>query len=210
MVDRLNLTGSQFGSLVVIGPAGAHKGKSMWNCRCACGAERIAKGTSLTHWQITSCGCGNNYAHNVTHGMSNSPTYRSWAAMKVRCLNSNHYAFHRYGGRGVSICNRWLTDFATFLSDMGERPPGTTLDRYPNKTGNYEPGNCRWATPTEQARNMKTNLNLTFNGETKCMKDFAHTFNIKRTTLGRRLAAGWSVERALLEPIHNNGRRVQA
>jgi hypothetical protein len=81
--------------------------------------------------------------------------YRSWEAMKHRCTNSNHDAFAKYGGAGVTVCDRWLVSFSDFLADMGPRPPGTTLDRYPNNAGNYEPSNCRWATPYQQTHNRR-------------------------------------------------------
>jgi len=82
-----------------------------------------------------------------------SPTYQSWSAMKLRCLNPNYKKFYLYGGRGIKVCDRWVESFENFLADMGQRPEGKTLDRYPNKDGNYEPGNCRWATQEEQHSN---------------------------------------------------------
>lgn len=84
--------------------------------------------------------------------------------MKSRCNNPNVRYFHLWGGRGIKVCDRWQNDFSAFLADMGERPPGTTLDRYPNPDGNYEPGNCRWATPKEQADN-KSSFNPANNGQ---------------------------------------------
>ena len=90
----------------------------------------------------------------LTHGMSNTGTYLSWRGAKQRCTNPNAASYPRYGGRGIEICSRWIHSFANFLEDMGERPEGMSLDRI-NNDGNYEPSNCRWATPSEQNRNQR-------------------------------------------------------
>lgn len=90
----------------------------------------------------------------TTHGKSNTPEYRSWAHMKERCFNPKHHAYDQYGGRGITVCARWL-QFENFLADMGERPKGMTLDRFPNNDGNYEVSNCRWATPSQQQINKR-------------------------------------------------------
>lgn len=108
-----------------------------------------------------------------THGQTHSRAFRSWDAMKQRCTNPNSSDYHRYGGKGVVICKRWLDSFENFLEDMGERPEGTSLDRYPDKHGNYEPNNCRWATPSEQQRNLRNNQYLTYDDQTKLLVDWA-------------------------------------
>ncbi len=91
----------------------------------------------------------------LTHGLSKDPTHISWSSMKSRCTNPGSGSYKHYGGRGITVCDRWLNSFDNFLKDMGLRPTGTTLDRYPDKNGNYEPGNCRWATWSEQMSNRR-------------------------------------------------------
>lgn len=88
----------------------------------------------------------------TTHGLFHHPLYPIWQSMKQRCLNPNHPAYARYGGRGISVCERWMNDFATFVLDMGHRPPGYTIERVNNNDG-YSPGNCKWATKSEQSKN---------------------------------------------------------
>lgn len=144
----------------------------------------------------------------ITHGHTSSrtgktlvsPTYRSWMKMKDRVFNPNHVAYMRYGGRGISICERWVKSFENFLSDMGERPKGKSLDRRDNG-GNYTPENCYWATSKEQSRNTCTNRLLTFHGLTLSVAEWAERFYIHPATIYQRLKRGWSIERALVETV---------
>ena len=134
---------------------------------------------------------------NYRHGMYGTPTYKSWSEMKLRCDNPKHSKGNYWG---VSYCERWK-EFINFFEDMGERPPGTTLDRI-NPYGNYEPGNCRWADNHTQAINKTNSRYITFNGVTKHISEWSKETGIKRSTISARLLAyGWSVERALTERI---------
>lgn len=143
--------------------------------------------------------------HGHTIGHDDSPTYTSWQSMLARCRYSNRHNADRYSERGVTVCDRWLS-FESFFADMGERPSGTTLDRYPNNDGNYEPGNCRWATPREQARNTRKNV-LTFDtavqvarrrlGGESC-KSIAAAFGISES-LPREIVKGRTWPDALAE-----------
>lgn len=154
--NRIDLTGNRYGTLTVMGYAvrtemKSSASRSAWLCKCDCGAERIIQGDKLRAGRSFSCFECRNISQ--PHGKVGSRTYASWSAMKLRCLNRQYGRFADYGGRGITICDRWMK-FENFLADMGERPEGATLDRIDNE-GNYEPGNCRWATVAEQNRNQR-------------------------------------------------------
>ena len=158
-----NLVGQEFGRLTVTERAGSRSGRVAWTCRCACGKTVEVVSHSLTSGHTTSCGCWRNERNastQVVHGHARrgvkpTQTYRTWQAMMTRCYNPNVKSYKDYGGRGVQVCEQWHS-FANFLTDMGERPPGTTLDRKDNDRG-YAPDNCRWATKAEQASNTRAN-----------------------------------------------------
>lgn len=137
------------------------------------------------------------HASDRASGRGHSLTYRSWAMMIQRCTNPVFPSWKTYGAKGISVCPRWLT-FSNFLADMGERPKGTSIDRFPNRRGNYEPGNCRWATPLQQRLNSRQLHLLTFRGESLPLKYWARRIGVSRTTLSNRIHyLGWSVEKAL-------------
>jgi hypothetical protein len=152
-----DLTGKKFGMLQVIERSDEKfVGSVGWKCLCACGAKTIVRGTNLYNNTTKSCGCLRRQLtsqRRTTHGLTKSPTWRSWSSMKTRCNNPNYSESHSYKGRGIKICDRW-DKFENFLQDMGERPKGTSLDRI-DVNGNYEPSNCRWATKDEQAQNKR-------------------------------------------------------
>lgn len=131
--------------------------------------------------------------------IKNPREYSSWRAMKKRCADPEDDSFHRYGGRGIKVCDKWLKDFDAFLSDLGPRPIGTTLDRI-DGNGHYEPGNCRWATRVEQSVNRKTTRFLEVNGEVLCLKHCAKKYGMAPITLRKRLDLGLSIEAALTIP----------
>ena len=150
-----SLVGKKFGKLLVLNISNNDKWSNpMWLCKCDCGKTKIVRGSSLRNGLTQTCGCsrsGNLYA--LKHGMSNTSTYNIWSSMKDRCLNPHDVAYKYYGGRGIKVCTRWLK-FENFLSDMGERPQGLTLDRIDNDK-NYELSNCRWTTYHQQILNSK-------------------------------------------------------
>jgi hypothetical protein len=138
---------------------------------------------------------------NSKHGMTGTPEYHSWVGMIQRCHNPKATGYHNYGARGISVCERWRNSFSSFHDDMGPRPPGTSLDRI-NNNGNYEPGNCRWTTASEQKRNSRTARHLTFRGETKTIAAWAEIVGISRLLIRKRIAAGWDTPSALTRQSH--------
>jgi hypothetical protein len=123
-------------------------GSAFWRCRCDCGNEIEVSGVNIRNGQTQSCGC----VH-ITHGMTLSPEYRIWRGMHQRCTNPNSTKYENYGGRGITVCDRWRS-FENFYADMGPRPEGLTIERINNEQG-YGPGNCKWATYSEQNLNRR-------------------------------------------------------
>lgn len=134
----------------------------------------------------------------ATHSMSRTNTYAVWRSMLSRCANPCAKDYPRYGGRGIAVCDRWRS-FESFLADMGVKPDGMTLDRKDGARG-YEPDNCRWATPTEQARNTRQNVLVTHSGVTASVAEWAERVGLERKTLQYRIRAGWDTARALTTP----------
>lgn len=140
--------------------------------------------------------------------MAATPTYLTWTSMLARCNNAKIRAYPDYGGRGISVCERWR-DFANFLADMGERPRGHSLDRI-NNDGNYEPGNCRWATRATQNNNSRHNVTLTIGDRSMTLEAWSRESGIKQPTLSKRLAAGWPMDLMLLAPKLGQKRKYLA
>lgn len=154
----VDLTGQRFGRLRVLGQDGYTRvsRNAVWVCQCDCGNTARVDSGMLRHGDTASCGCYRKEViaeRNRRHGMRRNRVYTTWVGMRQRCGNPNAHAYENYGGRGITVCERWR-NFQNFYADMGERPPGLTLDRIDND-GNYEPGNCRWATRQVQSQNQR-------------------------------------------------------
>ena len=162
----------------------------------------VVPATNLITWRKISCGCLESAVkHGHAAGGIISRTYKSWYGMKTRCYNPRQRQYKDYGGRGIKVCDRWLHSFENFLEDMGERPPGTTLERMDND-GDYCPENCKRATRVEQGNNTRTNKWITYEGETLTLHQWSTRLGINPGTLYSRLRSpGWSVEKAFTKPI---------
>lgn len=178
-------------------------------CICDCGKIKEFCLTSLKRGQSKSCGCLQKEVASKlfsTHKMKKSPEYKSWAGLKQRALNPRNNRYADYGERGIKVCERWRDSFENFLADMGLKPsPQHSIDRI-DVMGDYTPENCRWATPTEQARNRRTTVLIKTPRGEMCIKQAAAEYGLKYNTLCGRLAKGMSVESALTEPVRQRSK----
>lgn len=197
-----DLTGKRYGRLVVTSFAGLTHSHGTWICMCDCGGTKTVVSGSLRNGLTKSCGCllsETSRARLTTHGRSTSLEYRAWSNMMARCYNPKSTHYRHYGGRGISVCNRWHTP-ELFLSDMGKKPDHRhTLERK-NTDGNYEKSNCVWATWVEQQNNKRSNLILEHNGKRQSAAEWERELGIPNHILSKRMRRNWSQERALTTP----------
>lgn len=189
----VNRSGMRYGRWTVLDYWHRQDGRIRWLCRCDCGAEAMVMGQGLRSGTSTSCGCYHmerlrQKGRNATHGMTKTSTYESWFGMKRRCLNPKNHAYDRYGGRGITVCERWLK-FENFLVDMGQCPDGLSIERIDNEKG-YEPGNCKWATRVEQARNRRTNVRAFYSGQSRLLIEISEMSGMKYSTVYYRAMRG--------------------
>lgn len=195
------MVGKRFGRLIVLAPAGVSTSRLIrWLCQCNCGTEKIIDGGTLRRGHALSCGCYRNECsrerakNQGSHKQSHTRAYKSWATMIQRCTNTKNPKYPRYGGRGIRVCQKWL-QFAGFFEDMGPCPDGCTIDRK-NNDGNYEPGNCRWATQKEQARNKHNNRLVAIHGQNRPVAEWCEILGLSHVMVRMRLHRGWPIERA--------------
>lgn len=196
------MTGQRFGRLTVASFIGRAYGASRWFCRCDCGSETTVAAGHLRNGKIKSCGClrrETSALHlrtlKTTHGKSQEPWFTTWAGMMYRCSASNGKRFHRYGGRGITVCARWQSDPSAFHADMGDPPPGMSLDRINNDLG-YSPENCRWATDRQQNNNRASTREISFGDQSMSAAEWARRVGVAKATMYWRLK-NWPLERAL-------------
>ncbi len=198
----IDLVGRHSGRWTVLKHDTVKNGKHYWVCRCFCGNECSVRGYLIYHGISQSCGCrAPEIARKqmTTHGLTEHPNFSIWWHMIQRCHNPKDTSFFKYGAKGIRVCLRWRHDLRAFISDMGNRPKGLTLDRIDGTKG-YTPKNCRWATYKEQNRNRKDNRLITCRGQIKTMAEWADISTVKYGTIKQRLNHGWSPEDALFQP----------
>lgn len=193
MAKKIDLCGVRFGRLVALSEAPAPSSPSRlhtgWLCLCDCGAQVVVKTNSLRSGNAKSCGClKKDLLRNRAGFRAKYPKeYTVWWRMKFRCTNNKSPDYKDYGGRGISVCDKWMESFDNFIKDMGPRPSDLhSIGRIDND-GNYCPDNCRWETNWQQSRNKRNNVNITFNGRTMVLQDWANEIGICWTSLYERL-----------------------
>lgn len=203
----LQLAGKRFGRLTTIEPVGKQGKGILWLCLCDCGKESVVLGSELNGNRVRSCGClsqelaaERGRKRLTTHGLSHSRLYKIWVDMLSRCENKNVANYERYGGRGIKVCEEWhnFELFATWAFSNGYAED-LSIDRE-NVNGNYEPGNCKWATRIEQQNNRRDSTRLAYNGETHTLPEWERITGINRSTLRSRVRNGWSPETILNSP----------
>jgi hypothetical protein len=190
MPTAIDATGERHNRLTALRRVANKGSQPRWIFRCECGTEVEASIGAVRSGAIKSCGCLIGEANRrrlLKHGYKGTPTYLSWQNAKGRCFNPRNKRYPDYGGRGITMCQRWRDSFEAFLEDMGERPAGTSIDRYPDNDGNYEPGNCRWARKGQQNGNVRGRTRVAHDGQTYSIKEFAALMNVDFANLYYRI-----------------------
>lgn len=201
-LDRSNI---QYGRLTAVSLSHFNeRDQAYWNCSCECGNKAVVFGGNLTSGQTKSCGClaneGNNFKHGHARDLRHSKEYDCWICMKARVLNPKNKRYADYGGRGITICERWKTSFGNFFADMGTKPSPQHSIHRKNNDGPYSPENCKWATD-EQNWFKRTSRNIEFRGEVKCASEWSKITGISVSNIYARLRLGWDAERILTTPV---------
>lgn len=207
MVAVKSLIGEKFFRLLVIArDANDKRGGTTWRCQCECGAIKTVGSQPLQRGMTRSCGCfksevmSRKMTRGVKHGMSRTKIYRTRAGMIGRCSDENHPQYHNYGGRGISVCKRWLESVEDFIADVGLSPfPGAQIDRI-DVNGNYEPENVRWVSSKVNNRNKRNNRIIEYKGVQYPLSELAEQYGLTYALLSTRIASHWPLEAALTIP----------
>lgn len=195
-----SMIGRRFGRLTVLRFAARVGTFNNWTCECDCGNVVVVRQIRLSIGHTKSCGClisAMLIARNLSHGKRRTPEYKVWAGMKSRCARRGDKAYPNYGGRGITVCERWQNSFENFLADMGPRPsPLHSIERN-DVNGNYEPGNCRWIPMPEQASNTRKTIRITLRGVTRTLSQWCRELGIPVTTACQRYHLGLTPEQVL-------------
>jgi len=205
----IDMTGARAGRVMVLAYAGSKNQQAYWSCACDCGTRFVTQGRLLRSGETGSCGCLAKEKRalatakaKTTHGKTvggNSRVYRIWVNMRSRCTNPNFDSYPYYGGRGIKVCDEWMS-FDRFLADMGEPGPDQSIDRI-DPNGHYEPGNCRWVAQAEQSRNTRRNVFLELGGRRMTISQWAREPGAApEKTIYARVASGWEAHRAVFHP----------
>lgn len=210
----VNMLGKKFGRLTVIERVENNKtGRAVWKCECQCGSFIAVSSDNLQKSGPVvekSCGCAlMEFTSNIrkSHEKSGTPEHKVWIGMKSRCYNKRSRDFYKYGGRGIRVCERWENNFSAFLQDMGSRPNGKSrefsIERI-NNSGDYEPGNCRWATLIEQANNKRSTVFIEYLGKRQPLAQWAREIGASHQALAHRYYRGWSHDKILTIPVRKS------
>ena len=206
---RFDHTDEQFDRLHVQHFFGMHRRIAYWCCLCLCSNATIVRGQELRNHHTRSCGClclATLKRINTTHGMSKTALFKRWEGMIARCTNPRAVAYAYYGGRGITVCDRWLTSFQNFYQDMGHPSAGLSLERKDNHAS-YSPENCYWATRQQQMNNTRRNHFITYNDITKTSAEWARTLGMEYGTFIRRVRNGWTMEDILCTPVRPSSKK---
>lgn len=204
--DSSEFIGKIYGRLQVVSDLGTMKGGRRIMAICECGKSKDYRLSDLKSGMSTNCGCVRRVSlrnRNMTHGDSKTALYSVWRGMNERCVYAKHVKYNRYGGRGISVCSEWAGSYEQFKkwALLNGYVHGLELDRKDND-GNYSPENCRWVTKKTNRRNKSTNRMLVFNGESRCIAEWADITGISQDTIKDRInKLKWSVDRALTDPV---------
>jgi len=204
-----DLTGNKYGYLTVVEYIGVIKTRACWKVECVCGSIRIKPGYDLGRkGDFQSCGCKQSETMRVkstTHGMYEHPAYNSWRGTIARCYNLSNARYKDYGGRGITVCERWKQSFENFWEDMGpSHKKGLTIDRIDNN-GNYNKENCQWSDLETQMNNKRNNIWIETPNGLMTLAQAGRSFGLGIGIIRGRLKNGWSIERACLTQVYKNG-----